>query len=292
MPTTTNTKDTKLRNSEVTIDIIHHNGAELHTLVQGTGDPIVILPSLGRGAEDYDEVAEYLDAAGHRVIRPQPRGIGGSTGPMEKIDLHDLAGDVAAVLDHLGVKSAVVVGHAFGSQPARMLSVDRPDLVKALVMAAASAGKVPEDVHEKPYGRLRAEIDGAGNPSLSEEERLRCLRAAFFAPGNDPRVWLDGWSWPTHEMQTYARNNTPIDEYWAGGDVPLLDLQAAHDAVVIPNIFRPLLGDRVRVDVIAGAGHAMAPERPEAMSNAILKFIASLQHVRPGTTAVSLSQKA
>lgn len=271
------TKDTDVQVNTPLIEIVRHVDATIEALVQGNGAPIVILPSLGRGAEDYNEVAELLETAGHTVIRPQPRGIGGSTGPMQELDLHDLARDVAAVLDHLAVKSAVVVGHAFGSQPARMLAVDRPDLVRALVLAAASAGKVPANIQEKPYGRLRAEIDGAGNPALSEEERIRCLEAAFFAPGNNPRVWLDGWSWPTHEMQTFARNNTPIDEYWAGGDVPILDLQAAHDAVVIPNVYRPLLGDRVSVEVIEGAGHAMAPERPEAMSNAILKFVASLQ---------------
>lgn len=258
--------------SAVTARITRYGDVTVETLVQGVGDPIVILPSLGRGAEDYDEVAMLLEAAGHRVIRPQPRGIRGSVGPMTGLTMHDLARDIAAALDDLDVVAAVVVGHAFGSQPARMLAVDRPDLVRALVMAAASAGKVPEDLPEKPYGRLRAEIDGAGNPTLDENERIRCLKAAFFAPGNDPRVWLDGWSWETHEMQTFARNNTPIDEYFAGGDVPMLDLQAEHDAVVIPGVFRPMLGDRVTVEVVHGAGHAMAPEQPEAMSAAIHRF--------------------
>lgn len=272
------TKDTDLRNTTTLTEIVRYEDVVIETFVQGNGEPIVILPSLGRGAADFDKVAELLEMAGHTVIRPQPRDIGSSTGPMQELDLHDLARDVAAVLDHLAVKSAVVVGHAFGSQPARMLAVDRPDLIRALVLAAASAGKVPKNIKEKPYGRLRAEIDGAGNPALSEEERIRCLEAAFFAPGNDPRVWLNGWSWPTHEMQTFARNNSPIDEYWAGGVVPILDLQAASDAVVIPNIFRPMLGARVSVELIEGAGHAMAPERPEAMTDAILKFVASLEH--------------
>lgn len=263
--------------STVTVHITQYDDVTIETLVQGVGDPIVILPSLGRGAEDYDEVAALLEAAGHRVIRPQPRGIGASVGPMSGLSMHDLARDVAVALDDLGVESAVVVGHAFGSQPARMLAVDRPDLVRALVMAAASAGKVPQDLTEKPYSRLRAEIDGAGNPALDENERIRCLRAAFFAPGNDPRVWLDGWSWETHEMQTFARNNTPIDDYFAGGDVPMLDLQAEHDAVVIPGVFQPMLGDRVTVGIVHGAGHAMAPEQPAAMSAAIHRFAAGHQ---------------
>ncbi|WP_457947481.1 alpha/beta fold hydrolase [Pseudarthrobacter sp. alpha12b] len=271
------TKQTGVPKSQVFAQSIEYEDVVIETLIQGAGEPMVILPSLGRGASDYDEVAGLLAAAGHMVIRPQPRGIGGSSGPMLGLNMHDLAGDVAAALDHLAVTSAVVVGHAFGSQPARMLAVDRPDQVRALVLAASSAGKVPETLQEKPYRRLRAEIDGAGNPALTEDERIRCLKAAFFAPGNDPRVWLDGWSWPTHEMQAFARDNTPVDEYFAGGNVPILDLQAACDAVVIPNVYRPLLGDRVTVEVVPGAGHALAPERPDAMSTAIIKFVASLQ---------------
>jgi pimeloyl-ACP methyl ester carboxylesterase len=67
-------------------------------LAQGTGPTIVILPSLGRGATDYDEVADILAADGFRVLRPQPRGIGVSQGPMTGLTLHDYAGDVAAVI--------------------------------------------------------------------------------------------------------------------------------------------------------------------------------------------------
>ena len=49
-----------------------------------------LLPSLARDSDDYDEVAEGLAAAGFRVLRPKPRGIGRSTGPMTGITLHDL----------------------------------------------------------------------------------------------------------------------------------------------------------------------------------------------------------
>jgi len=54
--------------------------------------------------------------------------------------------------------------------------------------------------------------------------------------------------------------------------VPILDLQAENDAVVIPNILKSMLGDRVEHKTIARAGHAMAPERPREMANAIALF--------------------
>src|SRR5213593_488764 len=65
---------------------------------QGTGPIICILPSLARSGRDYDVVATYLAVAGFRVLRPEPRGIGRSRGPMNQLNMHDFAGDVAAVL--------------------------------------------------------------------------------------------------------------------------------------------------------------------------------------------------
>lgn len=245
----------------------------IETIDQGSGPAIVILPSLGRSANDYDVVAAFLLKDGWRVVRPQPRGIGNSKGPMTDLTLHDFAADVAMVMDQLSTGPAVIVGHAWGSQPARMLAVDRPDLVRGVVMAAASAGKLPPDSTEKPYGRNREAIDGSGNMTLPEERRLEYLRQAFFAHGNDPHAWLSGWHCATHEAQAYARDNTPIDEYFSAGHiVPILDLQAEHDTVVVKNVFKPALGTRVEVCTIRDAGHAMAPEQPRAMADAIAMF--------------------
>jgi len=246
---------------------------------QGEGRVICILPSLARSGKDYDVVARYLVEDGFRVIRPDPRGSGASIGPMENLDLHDFAADVAAVLDHEKTGPVLMVGHAWGSQPARMLAADRPEMVAGVVMAAASAGKLLPGATEKPYSRLRAEIDGSSDFSLSREARLDCLRKAFFAPGHDPSEWLEGWSQASHHAQSHARIVTPIDEYFSAGDhVPILDLQAEFDAVVVPNIMKPLLGDRVTVQVIRNAGHALAPEQPRAMSDAIATFARQTFH--------------
>ena len=87
------------------------------------------------------ELADRLVASGHRVALPAPRGIESSTGPMEGLTLHDLAEDVAAVVEALGDAPVTVVGHAFGNRVARTLAADRPDLVDSVVLVAAG-GKV------------------------------------------------------------------------------------------------------------------------------------------------------
>ncbi|MCY1208164.1 3-oxoadipate enol-lactonase [compost metagenome] len=252
--------------------LVVYGDVQIETLGQGRGPIIVILPSLGRAAEDYDDVSARLADNAFRVLRPQPRGIGQSRGPMRGLDMHSFAADIGAVLDNEKTGAAVIVGHAWGSQPARMLAVDRPDLVRGLVMAAASAGKLPPGFTEKPYSRMREAIDGSGNLALPESQRLHYLEQAFFAPGHDARSWLSGWFPETHEAQAEARNITSIDAYFGGGSVPILDLQAEFDSVVVPNVFGPMLGDRVTTAVIPDAGHALAPEQPAAMSDAIARF--------------------
>jgi pimeloyl-ACP methyl ester carboxylesterase len=264
-------------------EIVRYDNVQIEVNSQGTGPVVVMLPSLGRSGRDYDKVARYLQEDGFRVVRPEPRGIGESKGPMENLSVHDFARDVAAVVEHENKGPIVVVGHAWGNFAARMLAADRPDLVRGVVMAAASAGKVPAGSTEKPINaEMRQAIDGAGDLSLSKEQRLVYLKKAFFAPGNDPSVWLDGWHEATHDAESHARNTTPVDDYFAAGKAPILDLQGEADTVAprrFSGVLKSMLGDRVQVVVLKNAGHAMAPEQPKAMADAIAAF-AKAQYAR------------
>jgi pimeloyl-ACP methyl ester carboxylesterase len=264
-------------------EIVRYDNVQIEVNSQGTGPVVVMLPSLGRSGRDYDKVAQYLQEDGFRVVRPEPRGIGESKGPMENLSVHDFARDVAAVVEHENKGPIVVVGHAWGNFAARMLAADRPDLVRGVVMAAASAGKVPPGSTEKPINaEMRQAIDGAGDLSLSKEQRLVYLKKAFFAPGNDPSVWLDGWHEATHDAESHARNTTPVDDYFAAGKAPILDLQGEADTVAprrFSGVLKSMLGDRVQVVVLKNAGHAMAPEQPQAMADAIAAF-AKAQYAR------------
>ena len=67
--------------SAVTSTIVQRGPVSIEVLAQGAGHRVVLLPSLGRGATDFDVMAERIAAAGYRVLRPQPRGIGRSTQP-------------------------------------------------------------------------------------------------------------------------------------------------------------------------------------------------------------------
>lgn len=256
--------------------VVSRGNVDIEVLSQGAGPVIVLLPSLGRSGADYEAVAAVLASRGFRVVRPQPRGIGRSKGPMDGLTMHDLAADVASVVESENTGSVVVVGHAFGNFVARQLAADRPDLVRGVVLAAASAGKVPAGSTEKPIGpEMRKAIDGPSDMSLPEAKRLEYLRIAFFAPGSDPSVWLGGWNSAVHDMESHAREHTPVDDYFAAGTAPILDLQAEQDPVAprrFSGVLKSLLGDRVTIVVIPNASHALFPEQPDAVAQAITAF--------------------
>jgi pimeloyl-ACP methyl ester carboxylesterase len=257
----------------ITRILIRRADVAIEVLAQGHGPRIVLLPSLGRGAADFDRIAERLAGAGFRVLRPQPRGIGESRGPMTGIDLHDYAADIAALVAHDGGGAAFVAGHAFGNRVARMLATDRPDLVRAVALIAANVGHAPSPP------AVRAAIRASANPSLPDAERLAALQFAFFAPGNDPRAWLEGWHPDVLAAQRVAGDRTARTEDYAGGAAPILCLQPDHDPLAHAEDareFKRALGDRVTIKVIRDCSHAALAEQPDAISEALIDYANTL----------------
>ena len=106
----------------------------LEVSVTGTGDPVVLVPGLFGSAFGYRTLIPLLTDAGYRAIVVEPLGIGGSARP-EHADysLTAQADRIAAALDRLGVRHAVVVAHSLGASMAFRLAYRRPDLVAGIV---------------------------------------------------------------------------------------------------------------------------------------------------------------
>jgi pimeloyl-ACP methyl ester carboxylesterase len=242
-------------------------------LAEGAGPRILLLPSLGRGAEDFDAIAPPIAAAGFRVLRPEPRGIGASTGAAEGITLVDLAADAVAALaaDCAPAEphACLVAGHAFGNWVARVLAQHFPGVLQGVALLAASVG--PEIAPE-----MRASITASADTGLPDEERLRHLQRAYFAPGHDASVWLKGWHTKVARLQRAATNAMTDDRWKRVGDrVPLLYVAAEADVIAPPpNIdqLRAWVGAKAELAHIANAGHALLPEQPAATAAAIIAF--------------------
>jgi len=249
--------------------VVNGVGVQIEAFVSGAGSPVVILPSYGRdGGADYDDVTGRLVDSGFQVLRPQPRGIGASRGPMSGLTLHDLASDVALTIEKLVAGPAIVLGHAFGNLVARMLTTDHPKLVKAVILAAAQARHVPADVAATPFI--------AGDLNRPDDDRLTALRKAFFAPNHDARIWLSGWYPETLKMQHEAVAAVDIDVYWACGSVPLLELNGEYDAFKPKSAWRELseaFPGRVDTVLVEDAAHALFPEQPTAVWKAIEPWV-------------------
>ena len=253
--------------------VVQRGEVQIEILSQGAGPPIALLPSHGRGAEDFDPIADRLAAAGFRVLRPQPRGIGRSKGPMTGIDLHDYAGDVAAAIEHAADGPAFVVGHAFGNRVARLLATVRPDLVRAVSLVAANVGRDPSPPN------VRAAIRQSADPSLPDAERLAALQFAFFAPGNDATSWLRGWHPDVLAAERTAGDKTSREEDYAAGNAPVLYLQPDHDPLAhVDNAqeYRRALGARVTVVVIPQASHAAIAEQPGFIAAELINYARGL----------------
>ncbi len=256
-----------------TREVVKRDGVSIDLIAEGRGPLIVLLPSLGRDSEEFDPLAEQVAAAGFRVLRPQPRGFGKSTGPMQNLTLHDYARDVAAVIEHEKAGPAVVAGHAFGHFVAKMTAVDYPNLVRAVILVAAAQKKSDPDV--------RRMLNIASDNTKPEAERIPYLQKVFFAPGHDPRKWLTGFHPAVQKAEEQARDGTPQAEYWAAGSAPLLDLQAESDPFRPRSTSSELVAEfgakRISVVVIPNASHALPVEQPRATAEAIVNYMRGLR---------------
>ncbi|HXA39623.1 MAG TPA: alpha/beta fold hydrolase [Phenylobacterium sp.] len=237
--------------------------------VRGKGPLVVLVPSLGRGASDFDDLAARLAAAGYQVAAVDPRGLGQSRGPMTGVTMFDLADDFGMVARGLSDKPAVFIGHAHGNRIVRALASRRPEQVSRLILLAAG-GQV------KMEPEVQTALQNVFVETLSAEQHLAAVKTAFFAPGNDPSVWRGGWYPDVAAGQTAAGAATPNGEWLDGGHAPILIVQAANDRVAAPTNAEALKQahpDRVTVVTIPNAGHAMLPEQPKLIADIVIGYL-------------------
>jgi len=251
-------------------EIVRAGPATLQVTIRGKGEPIVFIPSRGRGVQDFEALSNRLAQAGYQVILPEPRAIGGSAGPLKDITYHDLASDVAATIQSLVGSPATVIGHDFGNRIARTLASDYPRLVKQLILLSAG-GMVPRSPEmEKLTTRF-------WESALSRKDRLSAIREIFFAAGNDvPRTWEEGWYFEVARAQRASDARMSLKEWWAGGSAPMLVVQGTEDVVALPENAKRLAAEfpeRVTLVEILHAGHALLPEQPEQVEKTILAYL-------------------
>ncbi|UFM63267.1 alpha/beta hydrolase [Paracoccus sp. MA] len=256
------------------------DGARLAYRDAGEGLPVLALPGLTRTGRDFDYVAPHL--AGLRLIRPDYRGRGASdwTGA-DSYTIPQEARDVLALLDHLGIDRAAILGTSRGGLIGMVLAATAPDRVLGLclndvgpALQRGGLAKICDYIGRNPAGtsladlaqRLPAAMPGFANvpPSrwLEEAERhyvetpegLRinydpALRDAFLAAFGGPEVDL----WPLFD----AAAKLPL-ALIRGANSELL----SHDTAAEMQRRRP---DMILADV-PDRGHIPYLDEPEAVA--------------------------
>ena len=121
------------------------DGAVLEVHIAGEGPTVVLPHCWGGSMETWAPVAFRLVDRGHRVVRYNHRGHGGSTAGDEGFTIARLGADLRDVLIELDVRDAVIAAHSLGGMATQAFAIDHPDVlserVRALVLVAtASAG--------------------------------------------------------------------------------------------------------------------------------------------------------
>lgn len=251
---------------------VHNGPAEISYNLRGTGPLILVLPSIGRAAGELAPMADRLAERGFSVALAEPRGIGGSTGPMDGVTFHDLGDDVAAVIQAED-GHAIIVGHAYGNWIAKTVAADHPDLARGVVILAAGAKNWPRE--------LLDDINTLNDPASPRDAKMAALYSAFFTRDEDPEEWLHGWNSQVTEQQLAAMTATERADWWRGGDVPMLDLLAGEDPFRPKDTWmetRDELGERVTVKVIEGSSHALPAAQPQKTADAIADWAQTLDN--------------
>jgi pimeloyl-ACP methyl ester carboxylesterase len=119
--------------------LVMAGGVTAHVAEQGSGD-IDVLVLHGAASNARELMAAFGDhLAGVRLIAPDRPGLGYSARPRDAHELGVQGAFVADILDQYGGKPIVCVGHSWGSAVLLRLALDRPDLVKALVLIAPAS---------------------------------------------------------------------------------------------------------------------------------------------------------
>ena len=269
--------------------MVHVRGLDLAYLQWGTEGPLVLaVHGFPDTARTWDRVGPALAADGYRVVAPYTRGYAPTTVPPDgRYDADTLGDDLVALIDALGVSSAIVVGHDWGAGAAYSAAARYPAQVRALVAVA-----IPHPATIRP--RLRflwavrhfvtlqlpgattrfAKNDFAGLRTLYErwspthdwpDSELEAARNSFSAPGS-----LDA------ALGYYrALSLRPPAGHRQRISVPTLIIGGRDDGVVTADDFtasRSHFSGPVDVELLPG-GHFLHREHPEPFLAALRGFL-------------------
>jgi pimeloyl-ACP methyl ester carboxylesterase len=259
------------------------NGADLSYQIAGAGARVFLLFNEGTsgGLWAWGEVFDGLAALGRVVAFEWPaldRQLRTDT-----MTLEHFSDDARALLDHLGVASAVLIGLAHGGRVAQVFARDYPVRTVALVILGTGGHfpPLPSALGREFWTKRaldrdtweRAYLADMFSPTFARERPDRARRALDAGWRHRTPRTADTWA-----LLLEAAKRSPSHTYWGTAVCPALLLYGADDKYGHPqhgrDLQQRLLG--ARLVVLEGVGHFPTLEAPERVLAEITAFVGSL----------------
>ena len=256
------------------------NGVEIAYELRGAGDPIVMIHGAQGDQSMFNGMAADF-ASEYRVLTFDQRGSGLSGKPDMPYSIAMLADDTAALMDHLGIARAHIIGVSMGGMIAQEFALRHPQKVRSLVLGCTTPGG--------PNG-IRLNVDATSGAystrPMTAEERGKALAEAAFSKGylaQHPEIItsmiearrsrpIDTTAFP-HRMKAAVEHNTY--DRLAEIRCPTLVITGKDDALISWENSR-LLAERIKGAeqvILEPAGHCFWMEQPKESHAAIAGFI-------------------
>jgi pimeloyl-ACP methyl ester carboxylesterase len=256
-------------------EFVNSRGFRQHYLEwSGTAPPLILLHPKRSNARHWDFMVDSL-AAPNRVLAPDARGHGLSEWPDEGYRVPELAEDVIAFMDALGIGRAILAGGATGGNLCLWLAANRPDRVAAIAVIDPGMS-VPKAISDEVIRQTLEEHDFAdfetARASMHFQELWRPeVRDHYAAHSFFERE--DGrWEWryaaaPARAI-AQSLNEDPVWDFATSVTCPALLVRGATSAVFNEDQMARLSGliPAARIVHLVNAEHTPAQENPEGLA--------------------------
>ncbi len=275
----------------------HLNGIKQHYVKAGSGPAVMLLHGWPQTWYEWRHVIARL-ADTFTVVAPDLRGFGYSSKPTSGYDAETIAGDLAALTDHLGLKNVTVVGHDWGAVFGYVYAAMHPEQVSALgivEMVLCGVGVMEQAMAPAPRGNFLWHMGFQSVPDLPElliQGKERPYLQWFFEHfAYDPSaigpadvdVYVDAitqvgglrgglavyqdYFTSAEQVGKHAKKPLTIPVRAFGGEACLGGLTMTSVKSVAPE---------VRGGVIERSGHWAAEERPDFVADMIRELVAAV----------------